>query len=1062
MRRCLVRGVPALLLRRCPQRPASCLPRTRIANINPTTTSPIAGRCQQFHSHRQGGLSNKHNFESFTGVDQLAKGPGGWSALLEQALPPHLRQEGSHSPTSASSERLSARQTAGILLAAQYPRDPSEPGVDLLYDLGQNQDRWRAVVWLVKELAEEFPVRHGRSPRLAKLAQQWPSDESLATISTKPINFDPVADRLPKSRIEHRTLDDLADGQAEGTSLSEQLEHAALGQVWRSLGLMTQACAGGEIRPEVLEIIAYLHHKEIMPQSIYHYEPNLNSLAIQSPPLLSLLSSRILTSLSDAAWRAHEKLIVEEATAQGGEYAALRPEVPGSVYRVRVAGLRPELWMELILWACLRGGWSFEGNEILQAICADKNPWRPVSWRDHQLKIAESKEGASLLDWQTWEYQFKTRAPNTMDAPEAAEFLVERVISAEVVSAYADALASDMAMGVGLRGVSIRSIIDDLHKLQQFLDLSKLGLSTGSWDALILRIFDHYTMIQEEDLQLDGQIIMDLVALSPGIYRRLPFNTKSHGLPGYVLDGNAAMQGMLHKALRIQITTGHFDAAFTVFEALLSRADDDKRNAIMSFMRRRRSLLDSAARKGMFTNNFTGIDYPALDAHIPPMLMGSLLDLAVDAGAFGFVDWLVNSKDIDGPLIPPHLYHNPSIEPGLLRFAAETGDRDLLAQFTQKELRRDSARAFLASQIVAGKWHAVTQILDYLASTQPTSWSAADLALLARTIFFLQADLRQGSSTAKADLAVACDLFASLVRGEREGTRPRRRTSREQVTSVLTLLSACDASWAHLCLRTSTWQPPKTHHLALSPATFNLLLEGVVERHGAAAGRRLLGKFWSHAVRDVPGESSAFRAHRKFRLPAKVPGAMQSVERQRVTVRFPPAEGSDGEGKMEMEMEMEVYGAVVPNTRSVLIILERALDEWERRGVDLSASSSSSGEAGIGMDPNAAGPLLADSEVEETAPTTPTTTTSKSPDLTTPASIIAWSVRRLSELPGVAASTIDILDGLLAKRDLAAVRRELLKVVRQEGLRAKWRARSEEDDDDHEAGGSLAGRGVVE
>ena len=145
----------------------------------------------------------------------------------------------------------------------------------------------------------------------------------------------------------------------------------------------------------------------IMPMSIYNQRPSPDSTAIQQPPTLRLFSSRILTSLSDAAWRAHEKMVVQEAKAKGGDYAALRPEIPGMAYRIYVAGLRPEVWMELILWSCLHGGWVIDGVKILRMLSSEpsQRQWRSLSWR-----TLAAAEGGKDDDWDKFDYIFNTQS----------------------------------------------------------------------------------------------------------------------------------------------------------------------------------------------------------------------------------------------------------------------------------------------------------------------------------------------------------------------------------------------------------------------------------------------------------------------------------------------------------------------------------------------------------------------------------------------------------------------------------------------------------------------------
>ena len=186
----------------------------------------------------------------------------------------------------------------------------------------------------------------------------WNGEISLDQLTENSIEIDvSMSGRTGLSDQKLNTRDTGLHHSAVSDSFEHQLQlrRNALGVVWRSLGAMTISCADGTIRPEILEIVAHLHHSGIMPASIYSRKPRLDETAIQQPPTLHLLSSRILTSLSDAAWRAHERIVLEQAKVNVNKSLPLRPELPGSAYRISVSGLRAEIWLELILWSCLHG-----------------------------------------------------------------------------------------------------------------------------------------------------------------------------------------------------------------------------------------------------------------------------------------------------------------------------------------------------------------------------------------------------------------------------------------------------------------------------------------------------------------------------------------------------------------------------------------------------------------------------------------------------------------------------------------------------------------------------------
>jgi len=336
-----------------------------------------------------------------------------WMPLLEACLPPDLRRSDYEQPAAIHVDAPWER--AEIILAAQS-RPVSKRGVNLLSDLAISQGRWKAAVWLMRDL-----IDHGApavQPTDEQIVEQapWNGQDSLKDLTERPINLSHPG-RSPAGVARHINLPPMLplemaemQTQSEDSHNPDSLKRLALGVVWRALGAMIISCGDGPVRPEILEIIAHLHHQDLLPKDIYTHVPLDDETAIQQPPTLHLLSSRILTSLSDAAWRAHEQVIVDKASATSGRYIPLRPEIPGTAYRIHIAGLRPEAWLELVLWACLHGHWVLEGAAILRSVCKQANPvWKPISWRS-LVPVSSGSE-----DWHKLDYIFNTRSPKTMD-----------------------------------------------------------------------------------------------------------------------------------------------------------------------------------------------------------------------------------------------------------------------------------------------------------------------------------------------------------------------------------------------------------------------------------------------------------------------------------------------------------------------------------------------------------------------------------------------------------------------------------------------------------------------
>ncbi|KAK3715828.1 hypothetical protein LTR37_006811 [Vermiconidia calcicola] len=860
--------------------------------------------------------------------------PAAWATLLEAGLPPHLRIR----PESATYVISGVEDIAEILLAAQRLVQPKN-GIDLLCYLGVEKGRWSAVVWLVKRMVEAFGADRLRQWRLAQTICSWSSDHSLDTITGERILVEDLAGSGPKLHLAspvQSTLDELTDDlKPDNLSRRELLQHDALGQIWRSLGHMTIACANEDMKPEILEIIAYLHHMEIMPSSIYNQKPSTEAMVIQQPPTLNLFSSRILTSLSDAAWRAHAKLVVEEAKAKGGEYASLRPEIPGTAYRVNVAGLRPEIWLELILWSCLHGGWILQGTELLRMMYTERGHqlWRPQSWRS---TVAEA--GSEDPDWDKLVFSFNTRKPSTMDYPKLkSPVSIERTISSEAVNAYIDALLSSTRLGVGERGLSPGYVLKQLRMLQNFLSRADLALGAGSWDAVVLRYFDSH---QESIDQVSG--FEELAKLSPAMGQELNV-AANRDLPPYILDGSAAVLGLSHEAIRSRIRHGDAQGALRLFKLLFSRADENKRRSLADFLEKQAqsSRKDATAGSQMFTSHFSGIDYPAFDTQVPSSVLGPLMELVADSGAYDFGKWLLYSNEIDGPVIPERLYSDPIVAPALFRFAAETVDKVLLTKLIRAralptehgspDLRKNVLLTMFDSQVKRGRWDAAVRILENVQLTPYAYWNIINLAHVARAALIESGGATSVDQSSQNDLPRAKDLFSDMVQGKYERLGERPKDAREQITSLLITLAAVDESWAAFCVPLLP-RERKSHHSFLLPAkAFNIMLEGVAEVYSASTARRVLRAVWPHAIRRArrSGEGSVGSEATEPRMPRFERSSLENPDRFRNVIEL----------SSQPPHTVVVYGGFKPNMMTILLIFRRALEEFKTAGSPKASST---------------------------------------------------------------------------------------------------------------------------
>lgn len=632
-----------------------------------------------------------------------------------------------------------------------------------------------------------------------------------------------------------------------------------------------------------------------------------------------------MTSLSDAAWRAHQKTLVEETRAQGDEWASHRAELTNNAYRVRVAGLKPEVWLELILWSCLHGGWVIEGMAIFERLMKmkDEDRWTPLSWRS-----LVSDEPKDSRDWEKVEYLFNNWAPSSIDPPDRpSPISVQRTISSELVNAYIDASISTLRVSREMHGRSASQVVEFLGRTQEFLHRSGLSLGAGSWDAIILRLFD-----LKDDMLCDVKLFDKIMRLSPTIGQEIAAQN-TRGLPEYVFDGSAGILGLFHRALKSRIRAADVEGALRLFTSLQERADENKRQSIVDFLERQEVFAnaDGELDGNLFTENYSRIEYPGFDVQIPAITLGPFLDLIVDAKAYDFGKWLLYSDEIDGPVIPERLYGDPALTPALIRFATETNDKVLLASLVKaradaaKEdeptLPRNVLQSFLDSQISLRRWDAAIRILRHMKNTFGFSWNTATLS---RMILAMLLRVRQNSedgSASQHERNLIRRIINDMVHGkyERRGERPN--WAQEQIDNLLIVLATVNDKWAHYCFAP---RPIDGYRVFTLPSkAFNFTLEGVVDAYGSLAGRQLVDRFWSEAIREAQA-TEKLGDKQATQPPYSSFGSQlpHFLRRQRTVVQITE----------EPPRQVIMYGGLRPDLLTIRIVLREAMAELASNG----------------------------------------------------------------------------------------------------------------------------------
>ena len=327
-----------------------------------------------------------------------------WAALLDPYLPLELRSK-SWLENLAQFEGVRSVEALPALLAeAQRAQSLKQ---NLLSYIGLSQGRWLALLWLIKAMLAS------RRPGLAILGN--PSLHRPTYVPPMPLDdFTRYPSPSGEARVHEPcgplslTLDQITDSHTkwwQGKPVSARPD--LVGQIWECVGhLILEAVDRGpehsvDIMSHVLLIIAYMHRHGAVPNSLYNYKPAKDPSALRRPPTLHLLSSRILALLSDSMWKAHEKEIIAEAAQVGAKYVYKGHELPGAEFTPRLRPLRPEIWLELVLWACVEEGQINEAARIVHHMAQRKGEasWSVIGWPAVQKASGYGQSEDAAVDW---------------------------------------------------------------------------------------------------------------------------------------------------------------------------------------------------------------------------------------------------------------------------------------------------------------------------------------------------------------------------------------------------------------------------------------------------------------------------------------------------------------------------------------------------------------------------------------------------------------------------------------------------------------------------------------
>lgn len=791
------------------------------------------------------GISPPQLESQFLNLSPPCQNPEAWAALLDPYLPIDLRID-----KATLLESISSGQNNGCIqnvpLILEKARSGYPLSLDLLSYVGIHQKRWEVVIWLVKAMLRlDADSLADRAQLESARITSWPNIEmGLDSLTNYPVWADDIIQSVENTNVMLGELTELEH-------LPEASTTKGTGQVWQSLGCMIlqaadqpkeEASSSKVITSYVFQILAHMHHTSALPSSIYRFTQAIDPFAIQKPPTLNLLSYRIMTLLSDAAWNAHETEIVSEATKTSARYAHKDHGSTRATLQPQVREVSISIWLDLILWCCIEGGWVMEAAWITSEIVRRENEkqlkWSVMKW-DSLKKLATVKNSWRLnVEQSIAKSRVNQIAGGIGIAGHGGEpppiHVPPRTISREVIMALVDGLANLYTNGNSSKAV------------QEYISICKRLLATEGFDlephvsnSIIVRMLQSGSVDMMHEPDLVEQILQVAPLSLKEIESSMSLPCGSRAFEELGITTSAACTGILQLTLFSNTVLGNLQGALRIFHKLQTSIDVKCRHVISTFIRdvvrQRVNKLDDPSGPAVRAESIL------LFSTIPVNMLAAFLDLVTDAKLFNLGRWLLYSSDVDGPTISREFYSEPNLQPALLRFAMATADTQLEARITERlktPVPPHILRALLHFQVAAGKWRHVEDIFIHLRDRTGTSWRPLDVMRIAKQILLMERDARQPELISNAFMLLQ-KCFSGEFRPLRNQARASVLPDVQRMNQIFRILKTCPGRLTQLTSPYSNTIGRPNARTAIPTSIFNTLLEGVVESSGSAAGKAL-------------------------------------------------------------------------------------------------------------------------------------------------------------------------------------------------------------------------------
>ncbi|KIW53049.1 hypothetical protein PV05_08648 [Exophiala xenobiotica] len=764
--------------------------------------------------------------------------PEHYISQLEKFLPRDLRLSFQQESCTIFDERTDFEDVLRIVQDAK-----SFAGVDLLAYLALTKHRYKAVIHLADTLLKPAQTL-GEESTDEQLPSNivWPRS-SLSQLVEEPVELDaePYVNRPSAATLV----------QPSNNQDTERSHERVMLLLWPFLAELVitsvrrSAAEAKQIMYTVHQIIARIHHVGLIPAAVYTHSVPKAPTTIQYPPILSLLRSRILSTLSDAVWQAHQDEVIARANSEGisSQNPVASEVLPGGRFRLKLRELGPEVWIEFILWCCVEGGYPSAGARIIGALRKDVDfPWYAIHWTTYRQGTE------SLIPAIDWE-RIRRQPGGTLGGSEGygtekpSVEIPSRTISVEVVLALVDCLINTVD------SVNLRTITGVATRISEVLAfLEPRGLTPAYVDYLAVRLLQTENFrLRSNPHALDHWVSIVSRLRSLQTVKARPFRN-----PGLlfecILEHTGLQAGLFHQLLQAYVEANLATKGVDTLTHIQKLVDASKLEAIGEF-------LSGAVRPedGFFTSRPAKRHTEYVDSYgqLPEYKLPLVISLVTNAKLFGLSDWLLHSPDVDGPLIPTEIRGRPSIAIGLSRHAIVKDDlfllRSVIEQCTGSNRKPtvNLLRALVNAQIHFRAWDDVSFLLRRLRVSEAGGYSPSIIANLAATMLRLEAE----SASRKKDVAVqdlrqAEYLLIDILSGRYDAPKSdftilQRRFFKQQVSFILRLLHAIPDSRLKEIAARYLAKFPVSNSPNLERDAFNTILSAVVETKGSLEGHRL-------------------------------------------------------------------------------------------------------------------------------------------------------------------------------------------------------------------------------